>query len=312
LGSLLERKVAVVTGAGAGIGRGIALALAAEGAAVLVNDLGCTATGTGASSGPADEVVAAIRERGGQAAPSYESVATMDGAERIIGAALDGFGRLDILVNVAGTTRWGMIWELTEDDWDAVVTTHLKGTFACTRAAAVVMKEQRRGRIINVASDIGYYGATGLSNYAAAKAGILGFTWTAALELGVFGVTVNALCPSATTRMGQVGRAWHETHKVIPPERVHVESERTRDPEDVAPIVVYLARDEAAGINGQAFRACQGQVGRFTQASLGPVLYKDGRWTQAELERAVPSILAQGLVNPSPPRNELEWPFMLQ
>jgi NAD(P)-dependent dehydrogenase (short-subunit alcohol dehydrogenase family) len=312
LGDSLQGKVAVVTGAGAGIGHAIALALADEGAAVVVNDLGCSANGVGASSEPADAVAATIRARGGRAVPNYESVASLPGAERIIATALSEFGKLDILVNVAGTTRRGMIWELTEEDWDEVVTTHLKGTFACIRAAAPPMMAQRSGRIVNVASDIGYYGGAGRANYAAAKAGILGVTWTAALELGVFGVTVNALCPSAATRMGQAGRGFDESHPIIPPERVRVEMQRARDPADVAPIVVYLAREEAAGINGQAFRACEGQIGVFTRAQLGIVVHKEGRWTQDELSAIVPSVLTQGLTNPSPPRDVLEWPFMLQ
>src|SRR5439155_10045658 len=180
---VLKDKVAVVTGAGGGIGRGTALLLAKEGAKVVVNDIGGSAAGEGRDPTPADKVVAEITAAGGTAVSNYDSVASMTGGEKIIGTALEKFGRIDIVVNNAGILRDRMIFNMSEEEWDAVINVHLKGTFACTRAAAPHMRQQKSGRIINITSTSGLIGNYGQANYAAAKMGIVGFTKAVALDL---------------------------------------------------------------------------------------------------------------------------------
>ncbi|HJW70587.1 MAG TPA: SDR family NAD(P)-dependent oxidoreductase, partial [Candidatus Binatia bacterium] len=203
MGTRLKGRAAVVTGAGRGIGRAIAELLADEGASVVVNDLGGNVDGSGAASGVADEVVDAIRGRGGTAVASYESVADFRAAERIIDTAVRKFGAIDILVNNAGILRDRMLFNMTEAEWDAVIAVHLKGTFNCTRHAAARMREQRRGRIVSMSSTSGVFGNSGQANYGAAKDGIAGLTRVVARDLGKYGITVNAVCPGASTRMTQ-------------------------------------------------------------------------------------------------------------
>src|SRR5437867_8468154 len=173
---MLKDKVAVVTGAGGGIGRGTALLLAKEGAKVVVNDIGGSAAGEGRDPTPADKVVAEITAAGGTAVSNYDSVASMAGGEKIIGTALEKFGRIDIVVNNAGILRDRMIFNMSEEEWDAVINVHLKGTFACTRHATRIMREQRRGRVISISSTSGVYGNSGQANYGPAKDGIAGRT----------------------------------------------------------------------------------------------------------------------------------------
>jgi NAD(P)-dependent dehydrogenase (short-subunit alcohol dehydrogenase family)/acyl dehydratase/putative sterol carrier protein len=262
---LLEGKVAIVTGAGGGLGRAHALALAAEGAAVLVNDPGVARDGTGAGSPAAVNVAAEIVKLGGQAAANRDSVT--DGADRIVKAALDAFGRVDILVNNAGILRDKTILNMTDEMWDAVLAVHLKGTFACTRAAARVMKEKGSGgRIINTTSVAGLKGNFGQSNYGAAKAGIFGFTATAALELAKDGITVNAIAPLAKTRMT-------EDVESVPAEY---------RAEDVSPVVVFLASDLAKDVSGRTF----GVHGRHLfeyRVELTAGKEKKEAWTPAEI-----------------------------
>src|SRR5881227_855068 len=203
----LSGKVAIVTGAGRGIGRSHALALAAAGARVVVNDLGAGVAGEGSDAGPAEQVVEEIRTAGGEATTNGENVADFAGAERLVRQAIDEFGRLDILVNNAGILRDRMLVNMTEDEWDAVISVHLKGHFAPTRHAAAHWRERAkageevRGRVINTSSPSGVFGNVGQTNYGAAKAGIVGLTLVAAQELGRYGVTVNCIAPNARTRM---------------------------------------------------------------------------------------------------------------
>jgi len=197
----LKGKVAVVTGGGRGLGRAHAVALAAEGAKVVVNDLGGGWDGAGSSSGPADDVVAEISETGGEAVANYDSVASREGGERIISCAIGKFGRLDVLVNNAGILKDRMVFKMTEEEWDAVIKTHLYGHFYCTVPACVIFREQRSGRIINTASEA-WLGNPSQANYSAAKAGIIGLTRTVARDMGRYGVTCNAICPLARSRLG--------------------------------------------------------------------------------------------------------------
>jgi NAD(P)-dependent dehydrogenase (short-subunit alcohol dehydrogenase family) len=235
---LLHGKTAIVTGAGGGLGRCHALAMAREGANIVVNDLGSSRDGLGATSEMADKVVEEIRAMGGQAVANYDNVATMAGAQAVVQTAVDAFGRVDILVNNAGILRDKSLLKMEEAFWDAVIAVHLKGTFAMTQAAGRRMAEQGQGgRIINTSSTSGLIGNFGQANYGAAKAGIAGFTRVAAIELNKFGIQVNAIVPIAKTRMTA--------------EITQVPDELS--PERVSPLVVYLASELSQGITGRIF-----------------------------------------------------------
>ncbi|MEN9801013.1 MAG: hypothetical protein RLZ37_138 [Actinomycetota bacterium] len=248
---LCEGRVAIVTGAGRGIGREHALSLAAQGAKVVVNDLGGSVDGSGGDLSPAEQVVQEIRSMGGEAVANGDSVSDWAGAERLVNTAVETFGDLNILVNNAGILRDRMLFSMSEAEWDAVIDVHLKGTFAPSRFAAVYWREQSKagkpvsGRIINTTSVSGIYGNPGQTNYGAAKAGIASFTNIAALELSRYGVTVNAVAPVALTRM---------TEGLGPAPETDEDRER-RSPRWIAPIVTWLASDEAAGVTGRVFEA---------------------------------------------------------
>jgi NAD(P)-dependent dehydrogenase (short-subunit alcohol dehydrogenase family) len=301
MGQRLKDRVAVVTGAGRGIGRGIALLLAQEGAAVVVNDLGGAIDGSGASSGPADEVVSEIKSKGGRAVANADSVADFKAAENIITTAVKEFGRLDILVNVAGILRDRMIFNLSEEDWDAVVKVHLKGTFNCVRHASVQMRQQKHGRIINFTSTSGLYGNSGQANYGAAKDGIAGLTRVVSRDLGKYGITVNAIAPVAATRMtatvsdqAREARAKRGISAGAPVVQMRME------PEDVAPMVVYLTTDNAKNINGQTFLIRGGVISLLNYPAPARTITKLGRWKPEELAAIFPSTFGMDLVNPAP------------
>ncbi|MPZ23560.1 MAG: SDR family NAD(P)-dependent oxidoreductase [Dehalococcoidia bacterium] len=288
----LDGKVAVITGSGRGIGREVALFFAQEGARVVVNDPGVNSDGSGHDGGPADGVVAEIQAAGGEAAANYDTVATVDGGERIIQTALDSFGRLDILVNVAGILRDRMIFNMSEQDWDEVIAVHLKGHFTCTKPASVLMRQQRYGRIINFTSISGLWGNAGQANYGAAKSGIAGFTRVVARDLGRYGVTVNCISPAAQTRMIDT----------IPSDM------KLPGPEFVPPIVAYLASDDAWNINGAVFHVAGGELHLFHHPVPQRSIFKPDRWTLDELEELVPTRLMEGIANPAPPRDDIDVP----
>ncbi len=274
---LLEGKVAVVTGAGGGIGREHAMALAREGAKVVVNDLGTDRQGGGRGAETADRVVEEIRAVGGEAVPSYDSIATHEGASGIVWIAQSKFGRIDILVNNAGILRDRTLLNMSDEDWARVLDVHLDGTFHCTRAAARAMKVQGQGgRIINTTSLSGLVGNFGQGNYAAAKAGIYGLTRVCALEFQKIGITVNAVAPVALTRM---------THDLA---MFKGATEKDLGPQFIAPVIVFLASDLAGEITGQVVGVQGGKVFLYRMETTEGVTKEPDRglWTPAELKDA--------------------------
>jgi NAD(P)-dependent dehydrogenase (short-subunit alcohol dehydrogenase family) len=294
---MLDGKTALVTGAGRGIGRGIAIALAAAGARVVVNDLGASLGGDGVERGPADQVVEVIRKQGGTALPNYGSVADSAQGPAMVQQVIDAWGRIDILVNVAGILRDRMIFNMTEAEWDVVIAVHLKGTFNCTRAAASAMRQQQGGRIISMSS-VSALGSPGQPNYAAAKAGILGLTWSTANALAKYGVTANAILPSGATRMidstprGQ--KVFAETGKW--PSELAAGTER--DPDNVAPLVVYLASEAGVGVNGQVFHSFGYGYTLLAQPQAIRRLVADRRLAPEELVALFPGTLGADLKMP--------------
>jgi NAD(P)-dependent dehydrogenase (short-subunit alcohol dehydrogenase family) len=317
----LEGKTALVTGAGRGIGRGVALALGAEGANVVVNDPGVNLDGSGTDNGPAEQVAAEIKAKGGTAAANFDSVASLEGGENMIKQCLDEFGRVDIVVNVAGILRDRMIFNMTEQEWDEVIAVHLYGHYHTIKPASILMRQQRWGRIVNFSSISGLEGAFGQWNYGAAKAGIAGLTRVVARDLGRYGVTCNAIAPGAATRMtatitdttralrdrAQSGGGAGSAEADVTPIR-EPELEQLRDPEYVAPMVVWLCTDAAWDVNGKIFHVAGGSVALAHEESPVATINKDGQWTIDELATFVPSALMKGIVNPAPPANDLTIP----
>ncbi len=294
---MLDGKTAVVTGSGRGIGRGIAIALARAGANVVVNDLGASLAGDGTERGPADQVVDEIVKAGGVATANYGSVADFAQATAMVEQATKAWGRLDILVHVAGILRDRMLFNMSEAEWDAVIAVHLKGAFNTSRAASVVMREQKGGRIISMSS-VSALGAPGQPNYAAAKAGIIGLTWSTANALAKYGVTANAIMPSGATRMIDStprGRAVFEQTGKWPSEQA-VGTER--DPDNVAPLVVYLASDAAAHVNGQVFHSFGYGYTLLAQPQAIRRLEADRRLDPEELAQLFPKTLGADLKMP--------------
>jgi len=294
---LLEGKVAIVTGAGRGIGRGEALLLAKEGAKVVVNDVGGGFDGKDEHHGPADDIVKEIEDFGGKAVPNYDSVVDFQAAKKIIDKAISYFGKLDILVNNAGILRDRMIFNMAEEEWDAVLDVHLKGTFNCTRHACAYWREQRKagkpveGRIVNTVSDAGLVYNPGQSNYGAAKAGIAAFTLIVAKEMAKYGVTSNVVVPMARTRL-----TTDATPSLAPLMSTPEDMEKkfgfdVLDPDNIAPLVVYLASDDAKDITGQVFRIIGGTVWLLESWRSFDKIMKPGRWTPEELGPKVKELL---------------------
>jgi NAD(P)-dependent dehydrogenase (short-subunit alcohol dehydrogenase family) len=296
---LLEGKVALVTGAGRGIGRGEALLLAKEGATVIVNDVGASTRGDGSDTSPAEEVVAEIKGAGGEAISNYSDVSDFSATEQMIHEAADRFGHLDILVNNAGILRDRMVFNMAEEEWDAVMAVHLKGTFNCTRHAAAYWRsrskagEQVSARIVNTSSPSGLYGNVGQSNYGAAKAGIAAFTIITAQELARIGVTVNAVSPSARTRMTE------EAFGLSAPE----EGFDTLAPENIAPLVAYLASDDAVNITGQVFGIRGAQISLLQGWTPTTSIDKEDRWEPSELVEAFNQLIPGKSLDPDAARS---------
>jgi NAD(P)-dependent dehydrogenase (short-subunit alcohol dehydrogenase family) len=274
----LEGRVAIVTGAGRGIGLSVARLLAREGARLVVNDLGVELDGTDANASLADNVAAQIRAEQGDAIGDQSDVADFGQAEKLIRLAVETYGRLDVLINVAGILRDRMVFNMTEEEWDSVVRVHMKGTFNTVRHASALWRDIRdadaQNRIINFTSGAGLHGSPSHSNYAAAKLGIVGFTYSCANALRKYGVTSNAIAPTAATRM---------TETIRDSARSFAGDEPDLSPDNVAPSVAYLASTRSDWCNGQVIAANGYQVGLYNVPRIVSELVSAGPWDLAEL-----------------------------
>jgi len=280
MGNLLAGRVAVVTGAGRGIGAGVARLLASEGARVVVNDLGVRLDGSGADADPAAQVAEKIRAEGGEAIANSADVADFEAADSLIRSAIDAYGQLDVLINVAGILRDKMIFNMPEDDWDAVIRVHLKGTFNTSRHASAYWRSLRdpaaHHRIINFTSGAGLHGAPGQPNYAAAKLGIVGLTYSLANALRPYGVTANAIAPVASTRMTQSVPDGRRRTTVS-------DDDPQRSPDNVAPCVAYLASTKSDWCTGQVIYSRGYEIGLYNVPEIIRLVGSPGPW---ELETA--------------------------
>jgi NAD(P)-dependent dehydrogenase (short-subunit alcohol dehydrogenase family) len=289
---IVKGKVAVITGSGRGIGREIALLMAKEGAKVVVNDVGADLSGRGLDPGVADAVVKEIKDAGGEATANYDSVATFEGGKNMIQSALDVFGKLDVVVHVAGILRDRMIFNMTEEEWDDVIRVHLKGTFNVCQPATVLFRQQRSGRIICFSS-VSAAGNTGQANYSAAKAGILGFVRTVAKEMSRYNVTVNAIWPGADTRM--TASVPERARELRAASGITVQPRRAdRHPRHVAAIVTYLASDEASDITGQCIAVSGDRLQIISHPEPVRTGFMEGGWTVEKLQELFKPTLGEG------------------
>ena len=293
MSGICEDRVVIVTGGGRGIGRAHALEFAHQGAKVVVNDLGGAVDGSGGSTGPAGEVVEEIRGMGGEAISNGEDVSDWTGAKRLVESAIEHFGRLDTLVNNAGILRDRMLVNMAEEEWDAVLRVHLKGTFGPLRWAAAHWRElAKEGKavdasVVNTSSGSGLYGNPGQTNYGAAKAGIASLTIIASRELERYGVRVNAIAPAALTRMTEnLGLSLGSRDR-------KPEDFDAMAPENIAPLVVWLGSNESTGVNGRVFNVAGGRISVAEGWSRGPEVDKGDRWDPAELTAVVPDLVAR-------------------
>jgi NAD(P)-dependent dehydrogenase (short-subunit alcohol dehydrogenase family) len=281
----LDGKVMLVTGAGRGIGRDIARLAAAEGAAVVVNDLGGSTDGGGADTSPAEAVVAEIRAAGGRAVANPDSVAEPAGAERMVKAALDHFGRIDCVVNNAGILRDRIFYRMSQVDWELVIDVHLKGSFNVARAAANHFREQQSGSFVHMTSTSGLVGNFGQANYAAAKMGIVGLSKSIALDMARFNVRSNCVSPFAWSRL--IGTIPTQTDE----ERARVERVKTMTAEKIAPLAVFLASDLAKGVTGQIFAVRKNEIFLMSQPRPLRSMQRNDGWTPQTLaEHMLPAM----------------------
>jgi NAD(P)-dependent dehydrogenase (short-subunit alcohol dehydrogenase family) len=309
MGNGLKGRNAVVTGAGRGIGKAVAVALAEEGANVVVCDLGVAVDGSGTDQSPAEQTAAECRKFGGKATAQFGNVSSFSDAEAAIKSCVDNFGRIDILCNIAGIDKPKMIWNMSEQEWDQVVGVHLKGTFNFIRHAAPLMREQKYGRIINCTSEAWLGGVTHL-NYGAAKGGITTLTWGAAQELGPSGITVNAICPRAKTRMTDDPKVREMVVKrvekgLMDPSVLGRMDREMVDPSAFARIVVFLASDDAALINGQVFLTTAITIARYSKPEAAWQVENptEGPWTLEAIKAGFSADkLLKGYSNPAPPK----------
>ncbi len=302
---ILDGKCVVVAGGGRGLGREIALAMAQNGARVVVNDTGTQLDGVGSDQGPAKEVVAAIRKTGGVATTCFESVADFSAAKRIIDACIHEYSKIDVLVNCATIARGGQLWETSEADSDAVFAVTLKGTLnTCTHALKAMMK-QGTGRIINFTSP-SWLGVTGADTYTAAKGGVVSLTRGIASRMKLEGhkITCNAIAPIGGTRLNEMRLSnptqwremWGKYYQAgIIDRQLYEDTIEPADPKEIAPIVCYLATDQAENISGKVFGATKGRVALYSEPEEIRGIYKDGIWTLEELMKLMPRTLARGL-----------------
>lgn len=281
---MLEGRVAVVTGSGRGIGKEFALCMAREGASLVINDVGVSLDGRGTEEDPAAQVCKEIEALGGKAVANYDSVTSFEGAANIVQTAVDAFGAIDILVNNAGIVRDSTLVKMTEQDFDDVVAVHMKGAFNCTRHAAPLMKERGYGRIINVTSSAGLRGNFGQTNYGGAKAALMGMTFIWALELGKYGITSNAVAPAGATRM--TAALFERSGTGPPPEQ---------DPSLNAPLVAFLASEQAAHVNGQILGRSDFAFTLFQHPKQVAFMWRDGGWTPQAVADNFDIILGQHL-----------------
>jgi NAD(P)-dependent dehydrogenase (short-subunit alcohol dehydrogenase family) len=292
--SLCDGRIVIVTGAGGGLGRAHALAFAAEGARVVVNDIGTSREGEGSSTAPAQRVVDEILAAGGDAIANTDDITDWEGAKSLVDSAIEAFGGLDVLVNNAGFLRDRMLISMSVDEWDAVVRVHLRGHFCPLRHASGYWREQSKNgvpvnaRIINTSSGAGLMGSIAQGNYSAAKAGILGLTLVAAAELARYGVTVNAIAPAARTRMTEVAM----------PDMMRAPDEGfdAMSPDNVSPLVVWLGSTESRDVTGRVFEVEGGIVGVADGWQHGPRVDKGERWAPADLGDVVRDLLAKAPV----------------
>lgn len=301
----LHGRVAIVTGSGRGIGRAEALRLAAYGAKVAVNDLGVATDGSETGETPADEVVAEIRDAGGEAVADRSDISSIEGGEAVVARALDEWGRIDIVVNNAGFGRPRMAFNLSPEEWDDVIRVHLRGTFAVSGPACRWWRAESKagrggyGRIVNTATGLLLYGGAGQSNYVAAKAGALAFTEALATEMAPYGVTANCIMPSAATRLATIG--WRIERNAA---RLDADFDPT-DPIHVAEMVSYLASPEAGWVSGQCFQVRGGIVEHIQTFVVDRVAERTDRaWTASDLAAEIPRMFGAGARPADPPPKE--------